>query len=146
SKAFYSWLAEVIEFGCYYRRNQRPTHPGIMAQVGLTMGARHIPASMRKVGYGTSYYRKLSDESKQLHDEDAIAASGIFWSMALSTMPAEVTAPMVEILSNCNIPHMATQYVAPGKGFHLQIGERHMIYPNVNRAPPELYMISGYSA
>ncbi|GAW03906.1 hypothetical protein LENED_005660 [Lentinula edodes] len=23
SKAFYSWLAEVIEFGCYYRRNQR---------------------------------------------------------------------------------------------------------------------------
>ncbi|KAJ3978905.1 hypothetical protein F5890DRAFT_1559490 [Lentinula detonsa] len=39
-----------------------------------------------------------------------------------------------------------TRYVAPGKGFHLQLGERHMVFPDVSRAPPELYLTRGYSA
>ncbi|KAJ3980269.1 hypothetical protein F5890DRAFT_1468398 [Lentinula detonsa] len=109
SKAFYNWMAGVVDFGCDYRRNQRPTHPGVMSQVGVTLGARHIPASQRQLGYGVSYYHKLSDEVKATHNEDVVAASGIFWSMAISTMPTEVTAPMIKNLSECGIPHMATR-------------------------------------
>ncbi|KAJ3991962.1 hypothetical protein F5050DRAFT_1580479, partial [Lentinula boryana] len=129
-------------------------HPGHMAQVALTLGARHIPASDREVGWGVSYYKKLSDEIKISHDEDVIAASGIFWSMIMSTMPAEVTRPMVEILSDQKVPHMATRVDCTwydslfviGKGFHLQLEDRHYVFPNVNRSPPELFLTKGYSA
>ncbi|KAJ3781097.1 hypothetical protein GGU10DRAFT_251544, partial [Lentinula aff. detonsa] len=121
-------------------------HPGIMSQAGVTLGARHIPASQRQLGYGVSYYHKLSDEDKATHDEDAIAASGIFWSMVVLTMPTEVTTPMIKNLKECGILHMATRYVAPGKGFHLQLGERHMVFPDVSHTPLELYMTRGYFA
>ncbi|KAJ3747075.1 hypothetical protein DFH05DRAFT_1391946 [Lentinula detonsa] len=146
SHIFYHWLAMVIEFACYGYRNQRVSHPGHMAQVALTLGARHIPASDCEVGWGVSYYKKLSNEVKISHDEDVIAASGIFWSMIMSTMPAEVTQPMVEILSDQKVPHMATRWIAPGKGFHLQLENRHYVFPNVNCSPPELFLTKGYLA
>ncbi|KAJ3862971.1 hypothetical protein EV359DRAFT_44058 [Lentinula novae-zelandiae] len=146
SRQFFEWLVGVIDYACTVRRNQRPTHPGHMAQVGLTMGARHIPATARVVGWGTSFYRKLSDESKTQHEQDTISASGILWSMILAMMPTEVTRPVIRVLNDFNVPHLASRYVRPGKGFCLELGGRCIVFPNVSRSPPEVYLTRGYSA
>ncbi|KAJ3872231.1 hypothetical protein F5879DRAFT_813539 [Lentinula edodes] len=159
SRQFFEWLVGVIDYACTVRRNQRvrpsitqfcwfsyPTHPGHMAQAGLTMGARHIPATARVVGWGTSFYRKLSDESKTQHEQDTISASGILWSMILAMMPTEVTRPVIRVLNDFNIPHLAGRYVRPGKGFCLELGGRRIVFPNVSRSPPEVYLTRGYSA
>ncbi|KAF9066237.1 hypothetical protein BDP27DRAFT_1227810 [Rhodocollybia butyracea] len=143
---FYDWIVGVIDYACDVRRDQRPNHPGHMAQAGLTMGARHIPKTARRVGWGKSYSKKLSDESKTVHDGDTIAAAGLLWSIILTTMPTEVTKPVIRTLSDNKVPHMASQYVLPGKGFHLELGGRHIVFPDVNRSPPEIYLTRGYSA
>lgn len=92
----------------------QPTHPGHMAQAGLTMGARHIPKTARQVGWGKSYQKNLSDSEKTDHDTDTIAAAAILWSIIRSTMPTEVTDPVVQLLSDHSVPHMASRYVEPG--------------------------------
>lgn len=33
-----------------------------------------------------------------------------------------------------------------GKGFHLEMGGRHIVFPDVSRSPPEIYLTRGYSA
>lgn len=86
-----------------------------MAQVGLTLGARNIPAAARYVGYGVSYNCKLSDESKVEHDEDVCAASGIVWSMMGAALPVEVIQPITAILRAADIPHLGTRWVKPGE-------------------------------
>lgn len=87
-----------------------------MAQVGLMMGARHIPAAARHVGYGVSYSsRKLANESKVEHDGDVIAASAIVWNMIVAALPGEVVQPLVRTLEQQDIPHLATRWVKPGK-------------------------------
>ncbi|KAF9064360.1 hypothetical protein BDP27DRAFT_1230615, partial [Rhodocollybia butyracea] len=88
----------------------------------------------------------LSDESKTAHDGDTIAASGLLWSIILTTMPTEVTKLVIQTLSDNNVPHMASRYVSPGKGFHLELGGRHIVFPVVSRSPPEIYLTRGYSA
>ncbi|KAF9062969.1 hypothetical protein BDP27DRAFT_1232872, partial [Rhodocollybia butyracea] len=91
----------------------------------------------------------LSDELKTAHDEDTITASGLFWSIILTTMPTEVTKPVIQTLSDNDVPHMASRYVSPaipGKGFHLELGGRHIVFPDVSRSPPEIYLTRGYSA
>lgn len=60
-----------------------------MAQVGLTLGACHIPATACHVGYGASYGCKLDDAAKVEHDADVVAASGIVWSMVTAALPGE---------------------------------------------------------
>lgn len=86
-----------------------------MAQVGLTLGARHIPATARHVGYGVSYSRRLGDAAKIEHDSDVVAASGIVWSMVTAALPGEVIQPIISILDRENIPHLATRWVEPGE-------------------------------
>ncbi|KAJ3774033.1 hypothetical protein FB446DRAFT_640528 [Lentinula raphanica] len=155
SRNFYDWLIAVIDYACTVRRDQQPdtqlfymqpSHPGHMAQLGLTVGARHIPSSKRQVAWGVSYSKKLSDDAKIAHDEDAIGACGIIWSIILFMLPTEVTDPVIEVLHDRKIPHMATRYVAPGRGFRIEIGGRHIVFPETSRSPPEFYLIRGYAA
>ncbi|KAF5367254.1 hypothetical protein D9757_011697 [Collybiopsis confluens] len=136
---FYRWLVNVIDYACDVRRNQRPNHPGQMTQVGLSMGSRHKrrgPASAKQYGWA----------KKTAHDEDVIAASGIMWSLTTMMMPAEVTEPVVKTLSELDIPRLATRYVQPGKGFRLELDGRQVVFPDVSRLPPEIYLTRGYSA
>lgn len=92
-----------------------------MAQVGLTLGARHIPKTARRVGWGQSYSKNLSNETKTAHDQDTIAAAGLLWSIILTTMPVEVTKPVIQTLSDNNVPHMASRYISPGMFFAFPI-------------------------
>lgn len=81
-----------------------------MTQVGINTGPRHA----RQLGYGKSYQAKLSEDECRIHDEDVNGASGIFWSLILSTMPVEVTESAVQDLRENNIPHLATRFIEPG--------------------------------
>ncbi|KAJ3726396.1 hypothetical protein DFJ43DRAFT_1002177 [Lentinula guzmanii] len=149
SDIFYQWLLDMILYAINVRKNTRPPdprvrdgHEGSMTQFGISEGSR----SARQIGYAKSYKTKLTHNDYRAHDEDANAAGGIFWSLARSSMPTEVIDPVVHTLQENHIPHLASNFVAAGKGYRLQLGEAEVIFPEASRAPPELYLTRGYSA
>lgn len=82
-----------------------------MAQFGINAGSR----SARRIGFAKSYRTSLlSDTERMMHDEDINGAAGIFWSLILSSMPTEVTTPVIQKLQDNDIPHIASQFVEPG--------------------------------
>lgn len=81
-----------------------------MTQIGVNTGPRHA----RQLGYAKSYQKKLTEDQCTAHDEDVNGAAGIFWSLILSTMPTEVTTPIVKDLQENKIPHLATRFLEPG--------------------------------
>ncbi|KAF9061365.1 hypothetical protein BDP27DRAFT_1235445, partial [Rhodocollybia butyracea] len=117
-------------------------HEGSMTQVGINTG----PCHCRQLGLAKSYQAKLSEEECTAHDEDINGAAGIFWSLILSMMPTEITGPAVRELHENKIPHLATRFVEPGKGFKLTLGNKAVIFSEASRAPPEVYLTKGYSA
>ncbi|KIK63239.1 hypothetical protein GYMLUDRAFT_163704, partial [Collybiopsis luxurians FD-317 M1] len=120
-------------------------HEGHMAQFSLTQGAQHIPAHAKQLSYGVSYIKNLTDGIKIEHDEDVIGISAILWNLILSTMPMEITQPIIEELANTSVPHMASKWVQPGKGYHLKMGNLQYIFGGASRSPPEVYLTWGYS-
>ncbi|KAL0057975.1 hypothetical protein AAF712_015369 [Marasmius tenuissimus] len=153
---FYKFLKSVVVLASTKRRNQRPIearqksngHEGIMTQIGLTNGARdkRTPSTGSCTSWGVSYKRKYPEEDCIAHDEDVVAVSSIFWSLILSMMPREVTAPVKEQLESHSMPHLASRYVEPGRGFSLDLNGKSYDFPLAERAPPEVYLTQGYSA
>ncbi|THU89306.1 hypothetical protein K435DRAFT_678289, partial [Dendrothele bispora CBS 962.96] len=149
---FYEWFQNVINYACKVRWNQRPPvpncqyrHDGHMAQFGLSNGPRHLhAANVTSIGWGKSYQKKLTTEECIVHDEDVNAAAGIFWSLIESSLPLEVTTPVIE-LQKLNIPRLASRYVNPGSGFKLTIDEMEYNFFNFEQAPPEVDLTQGYS-
>ena len=81
-----------------------------MTQVGINLGARHA----RVLGWAKSYTKSLDQEARINHDQDAIGASSIAWSLFQAVMPQEIISPVYEELSNANLPRIATRDVGPG--------------------------------
>ena len=130
-----------------------------MAQVGINHGPRHA----RVLGWAKSYTKSLDQEARFNHDQDAIGAASITWSLLQAAMPQEVISPVYEELSIAGLPHIATRDVGPGNffsqnntiflihstkgmGYSLRFEEHVLEFPHAERAPPESYFASGYEA
>ncbi|KAF9018216.1 hypothetical protein BDP27DRAFT_1378458 [Rhodocollybia butyracea] len=61
----------------------------------------------------------------------------------LSLALMKVTTPVVKKLQENAVPHLGSRYIEPGKGFHIQIGDAAVIFPDASCAPPELYLTRG---
>ncbi|KAF8804648.1 hypothetical protein BYT27DRAFT_7225275 [Phlegmacium glaucopus] len=137
SDKLYTWLSDIVDTACGCRRNIRPTHPGHMSQVGLNLGPRHA----RVLGWAKSYTQSLDKTACFNHDQDAIGAASISWSLFQAAMPQEVVSPVYEALSEAGLPCIATRM-----GYSLQF-ENHVIeFPDTEHAPPESYFSRGYEA
>ncbi|KAE9385512.1 hypothetical protein BT96DRAFT_840611 [Gymnopus androsaceus JB14] len=116
----------------------RSGHEGHMAQFGINGG----PRNARQLGWAKSYKTTLSNVQFTAHDTDVIGAAGIFWSLILSSMPTEVTEHVIKKLQQNEIPHIASRFVEPGQGFHVELGETQVIFPNASHAPPVWWCMS----
>jgi hypothetical protein len=81
-----------------------------MTQVGINLGARHA----RVLGWAKSYTRTLDQKIRLDHDQDAIGAASISWSLFQAVMPQEIISPVYEALSEAGLPRIATRDVGPG--------------------------------
>ncbi|KAF9038249.1 hypothetical protein BDP27DRAFT_1374679 [Rhodocollybia butyracea] len=121
SDVFFTWLLVIIAYAVWVRTNTwlpapcvRSGHEGIMAQFGIN-----------------------EDTDRIAHNKDLNGAAGIF------CMPTKVTTPVVKKLQENAVPHLGSRYIEPGKGFHIQIGDAAVIFPDASCAPPELYLTRG---
>jgi hypothetical protein len=81
-----------------------------MAQVGINLEPRHAFV----LGWAKSYTISLDQEARFHHDQDAISAASISWSLFQAVMPKEIISPVHEALSRAGLPHIATHDVDPG--------------------------------
>jgi hypothetical protein len=81
-----------------------------MTQVGINLGARHA----RVLGWAKSYTKSLDQKDRFDHDQDAIGAASISWSLFQAAMPQEIISPVYEALSDAGLPRIATRDVDPG--------------------------------
>ena len=81
-----------------------------MNQIGINLGPRHA----RVLGWAKSYTKSLDQEARFSHDQDAIGAASISWSLFQAAMPQEIISPVYEELSRAGLPRIATRDVNPG--------------------------------
>ena len=81
-----------------------------MTQVGINLGPRHA----RVLGWAKSYTRSLDQTTHFDHDQDAIGAASISWSLFQAAMPQEMISPVYEALSDAGLPRIATRDIDPG--------------------------------
>jgi hypothetical protein len=86
-----------------------------MTQVGINLGPRHA----RVLGWAKSYTKSLDQEARFIHDQDAIAAASISWSLFQAAMPQEIITPVYDTLLEAGLPRIATRDVDPGFYFYL---------------------------
>ncbi|PPQ82430.1 hypothetical protein CVT26_013349 [Gymnopilus dilepis] len=161
AQLLYQWLYDVIVMACKERRNVRPDDEGAMVQIGLNTG----PRNARVFGPAVSYTdKKLTPETKEAHDRDAIGAVSLVWGLARKLVPQEIIDTTIDQLEKHGFGGMMTRHVAPGKimqclspspsmesaaagpGYSVQIGEKTVTFSAEERAPPEGYLLSGYTA
>jgi hypothetical protein len=59
----------------------------------------------------------LDKKARFDHDQDAIGAASISWSLFQAAMPQEIISPVYEALSEAGLPRIATRDVDPGYFF-----------------------------
>ncbi|KIY62671.1 hypothetical protein CYLTODRAFT_338506, partial [Cylindrobasidium torrendii FP15055 ss-10] len=118
-------------------------HGGTMAQIGLSMGARHKP----QLDYGKSFLKPSTpDDERERQDIELIGALSIFWAMLHANMPTEIMADVTARINDTLLPYppMATAHVKPGAGYTIHLGGTEYTFPLANRCPPEGYATVGY--
>lgn len=81
-----------------------------MTQVGINLGPRHA----RVLGWAKSYTKSLDKDARIDHDQDAVGAASISWSLFQAAMPQEIISPVYKELSMAGLPRIATRDVDPG--------------------------------
>jgi hypothetical protein len=81
-----------------------------MVQLGWNAGPRHA----RVFGLAKSYTKKLSEDMKADHDNDAIALLTLCWSLAKAYLPEEVTRNIEDCMKDSGLPTIATRNVKEG--------------------------------
>jgi hypothetical protein len=81
-----------------------------MTQVGINLGPRHA----RVLEWAKSYTISLNQDTHFEHDQDAIGAASVSWSLFQAAMPQEIMSPVYEALSEAGLPHIATRDIDPG--------------------------------
>lgn len=122
------------------------------------MGPRHA----RVLGWAKSFTKALDQDTMTSHDEDAVGAISIVWSLIQSVMPRDVLDCVDNKLAELKLPRLATRnieegkvsnlyfciqtYILLGHGFHIRLGDQVYEFPTAERAPPEAYLSYGYQA
>lgn len=122
------------------------------------MGPRHA----RVLGWAKSFTKALDQETLTSHDEDAVGAISIVWSIIQSVMPRDILDCVDDNLTKLKLPRLATRNIKEGKvsclkfcyqtytllghGFHIRLGDQVYEFPTAKRAPPEAYLSYGYQA
>ena len=75
------------------------------------MGPRHA----RVLGWAKSFTKVLDQETMASHDEDAVGAVSIVWSLIQSVMPRDVLDCVDNKLAELKLPHLATRNIGEGK-------------------------------
>lgn len=77
----------------------------------MNLGPRHA----RVLGWAKSYTNTRLDNEKRFdHDQDAIGAASISWSLFQAAMPQEIISPVYGALSEAGLPRITTRDVNPG--------------------------------
>ena len=82
-----------------------------MVQLGWNAGPRHA----RVWGLAVSYRKKLDEEVKASHDQDAIALVTLTWSLAKANLPAQVIEHIEACLKESGLPRIATRNIPDGR-------------------------------
>ena len=82
-----------------------------MVQTGYNTGPRHA----RAFGHAVSFTKKLDEETKELRDQDIVAAGSLLWNLILSRMPADVLEEVETSLQESGLPTLSTQRVPDGR-------------------------------
>ncbi|KAF9062951.1 hypothetical protein BDP27DRAFT_1232880, partial [Rhodocollybia butyracea] len=114
---------------------------GTMTQAGLNMGARDC----RVFGRAKSFTKKLTAMQMIDHDRDIIGAVSVFCSLAQAVLPTDVMSAIHNYMDNENLPNIQTRNIEPGNGFKLCVEGKDFFFPYADRAPPEVYINSGYA-
>jgi len=120
------------------------------------MGPRHA----RVLGWAKSYTKALDQPTMTSHDEDAVGAVSIIWSLVQSVMPRDILDCVDDNLGDLGLPRLATRNIQEGKfqslillpqnlcfsghGFHIRLGDQVYQFPTAERAPPEAYFSHKY--
>ena len=75
------------------------------------MGPRHA----RVLGWAKSFTKALDQETLTSHDEDAVGAISIVWSLIQSVVPRDVLDCVDDNLAWLELPHLATRNIDEGK-------------------------------
>ncbi|KAF7367838.1 hypothetical protein MSAN_00848300 [Mycena sanguinolenta] len=142
SDALYDFLERVIQAACDERRDVRPTHPGEMVQVGWNAGPRHA----RVFGLAKSFVKILDHLTAVAHDEDAIAAMTLLWSIAKSLLPIEMINLITDAVGEIGLPKIATRNVPEGTGYRVSLAGKTYEFPLYDRAPCEGIFTQDYSS
>ena len=122
------------------------------------MGPHHA----RVLGWAKSFTKALDQETMTSHDEDAVGAILIVWSLIQSVMPCDVLDCVDNNLVEMKLPCLAMHnieegkvsnlyfciqtYILLGHGFHIRLGNQIYEFPTAEHAPPEAYLSYGYQA
>ena len=83
-----------------------------MVQVGLNTG----PRNARVFGPAVSYTnKKLTPETREAHDRDAVGAISLAWGLIRKFMPQEIIDTTVNRLEEHGFGGMMTRDLAPGE-------------------------------
>ncbi|KAF5389738.1 hypothetical protein D9757_005999 [Collybiopsis confluens] len=134
SEGLMSFLSQAVDAARDVRRNIRPTHDGVMNQIGLNMGPRHC----RVFGAAKSFTKKLTDEQMISHDHDIIGAVSVFWAICQAILPEDIRSTINQYMEDEQLPALQTRNVEPGR--------EAFFFPYAPRAPPEAYINKGYGA
>ena len=79
-------------------------------QLGLNLGPRHA----RVLGWAKSYKKNLDQPTRIKHDQDAVGAVSVLWSLLQSVMPRDVLDTVDECLGALHLPRIATRDIKQG--------------------------------
>ncbi|KAJ3507943.1 hypothetical protein NMY22_g16778 [Coprinellus aureogranulatus] len=133
TKPLLDWITATVCMATCNRRNVRPTHPGVMVQIGINMGPRHA----KVLGYAKSFTRKLSAEQMAAQDTDLIGAISLLWNLARAYLPEEVIAEITAFLDSVDYPPLATRNIPAGTDFTITYQDKAYTFASAGRAPPE---------
>ena len=75
------------------------------------MGPRHA----RVLGWAKSFTKALDQPTMIAHDEDAVGAVSIVWSLIQSIMPRDILDCVDDRLVDLELPRLATRNIQEGK-------------------------------
>ncbi|TFY73303.1 hypothetical protein EWM64_g10709, partial [Hericium alpestre] len=141
-EAVYTFVDNAVQEACSERRNVRPLHQGEMIQLGWNAGARDVYIW----GLAVSYTKKRSQDVQKKHDEDVVAVMSLMWSLVHTHIPTDVVDETERIMDNSGMLKLATRTIAAGPGYKFQVNGKSYSFPLAECAPPEGYMVQGYSS
>jgi len=75
------------------------------------MGPRHAHI----LGWAKSFQKVLDEDTMASHDEDAVGAVLVMWSLIQSVMPCDVLDCVDNNLAGLELPHLAMHNIKEGK-------------------------------